>query len=64
MKLKLLFILLLRGWLFIPASAQNQQDMYSYQQIGSKYAVSIQNREEIVKALNTFCEERNRIELL
>ena len=58
MKLKLLFILLLCGWLFIPASAQNPQDMYTYKQIGNKYVVSIQNRAEIVKALNAFCEER------
>ena len=58
MKLKLIFTLLLYGWLFIPASAQNPQDMYTYKQTGNKYIVSIQNREEIVKALNTFCEER------
>ena len=58
MKLKLIFILLLCGWLFIPASAQNPQDMYTYKQIGNKYVVSIQNRAEIVKALNAFCEER------
>lgn len=58
MKLKLLFILLLCGWLSIPASAQNSQDMYTYKQIGNKYVVSIKNRKEIVKALNTFCEER------
>lgn len=54
MKLKLIFILLLCGWLFIPASAQNPQDMYTYKQIGNKYVVSIQNRAEIVKALNAF----------
>ena len=58
MKLKLIFTLLLCGWLFIPASAQNPQDMYTYKQIGNKYVVSIQNRAEIVKALNAFCEER------
>ncbi len=58
MKLKLLSILLLCGWLFIPASAQNLQDMYTYKQIGNKYVVSIQNRAEIVKVLNTFCDER------
>lgn len=58
MKLKLIFTLLLYGWLFIPASAQNPQDMYTYKQTGNKYIVSIQNREEIVKALNIFCEER------
>ena len=58
MKLKLIFTLLLYGWLFIPASAQNPQDMYTYKQTGNKYIVSIQNREEIIKALNTFCEER------
>ena len=58
MKLKLIFTLLLYGWLLIPASAQNPQDMYTYKQTGKKYIVSIQNREEIVKALNTFCEER------
>lgn len=58
MKLKLIFILLLCGWLFIPASSQNPQDMYTYKQIGNKYVVSIQNRAEIVKALNAFCEER------
>ena len=58
MKLKLIFTLLLYGWLFIPASVQNPQDMYTYKQTGNKYIVSIQNREEIVKALNTFCEER------
>jgi len=58
MKLKLIFILLLCGWLFISASAQNPQDMYTYKQIGNKYVVSIQNRAEIVKALNAFCEER------
>ena len=58
MKLTLIFTLLLCGWLFIPASAQNPQDMYTYKQIGNKYVVSIQNRAEIVKALNAFCEER------
>ena len=58
MKLKLIFTLLLCGWLFIPASAQNPQDMYTYKQMGNKYVVSIQNRAEIVKALNAFCEER------
>lgn len=59
MKLKLIFTLLLCGWLFIPASAQNPQDMYTYKQMGNKYVVSIQNRAEIVKALNAFCEERS-----
>ncbi|MBM6865490.1 DNA-binding protein [Bacteroides caecigallinarum] len=56
--MKLLFILLLSGWLFIPVSAQTSHDMYTYKQIGNKYVVSIQNREEIVEALNAFCEER------
>lgn len=58
MKLKHLFILQLCVWLFTPASAQNPQEMYTYKQTGNKYVVSIQNRMEIDKALNAFCEER------
>ena len=32
--------------------------MYTYKQIGNKYIISINTSEEIVNALNLFCEER------
>ena len=32
--------------------------MYTYKQIGNKYIISVNTGEEIVKALNLFCEER------
>ncbi|MGI6232359.1 MAG: PPC domain-containing DNA-binding protein [Prevotella sp.] len=33
--------------------------MYSYKKIDNKYIVSIDNHEEIVNALSTFCKDRN-----
>ena len=55
---KLLLIMLFAGALNASANAQNEKNMYSYKKIDNKYVISIQNREEIVKALNAFCEER------
>lgn len=37
---------------------QETSKMYTYKQIGNKYIVSINTSEEIVNALNLFCEER------
>ena len=50
--------MLFAGALNASANAQNEKNMYSYKKIDNKYVISIQNREEIVKALNAFCEER------
>lgn len=55
---KLLLIMLFAGALNASANAQNEKNMYSYKKIDNKYVINIQNREEIVKALNAFCEER------
>ena len=53
----LLLTAAIAGMTFLEANAQNEQRMYTYKQIGNKYVVSVNNREEIVKALTTFCEE-------
>lgn len=52
-----LFILLFAGLFFISANAQKQPSMYIYKQMGNRYVVSINNHEEIVKALVSFCHE-------
>lgn len=52
-----LFILLFTGLFLISVNAQNQLSMYTYKQMGNRYVVSINNHEEIAKALVSFCHE-------
>lgn len=51
-------IILLFNLMALEINAQNTGKMYTYKQIGNKYIISVSTGEEIVKALNLFCEER------
>lgn len=51
-------IILLFNLMALESNAQEAGKMYTYKQIGNKYIISVNTGEEIVKALNLFCEER------
>lgn len=51
-------IILLFNLMALETNAQETSKMYTYKQIGNKYIISVSTGEEIVKALNLFCEER------
>lgn len=53
----MLFLAMAFGVLAQAETPKNSEEMYTYKQIGNKYVVSINNREEIVKALADFCEK-------
>lgn len=58
MKRLLCAVILLFNLMALKAHAQEVEKMYTYKQIGNKYIISVCTGEEIVKALNLFCEER------
>lgn len=51
-------IILLFNLMALESNAQEAGKMYTYKQIGNKHIISVSTGEEIVKALNLFCEER------
>ncbi len=57
-QLFIVFIILLAGIQLMPASAQEDREMYKCKQIGNKYIVSVNNMEDIVEALTAFCKEK------
>lgn len=59
--MKKVFLILFLSVSFITSTinAQEGNKMYTYKQVGDKYIVSIHTGQEIVKALTTFCEEKN-----
>ena len=52
----MLFLAMAFGAFVQAETPKNSEEMYTYKQIGNKYVVSINNREEIAKALADFCE--------
>ncbi len=58
MKQTCLIITLFFSFIISTINAQEGNKMYTYKQIGNQYVISINTREEIVKALTAFCEEK------